>query len=206
MKVPRWKLFFIKKLTIWPRAIIYLLIYFLGFIYTLNTNVDTNWNSHILGTINRLFPSLKGIVSIILFILVKVMIYFFLILLLEHLLDGLSKINISSKEFSQTVIDKKLSLNERVYPVSEVILMKKAWGKRKVRKISGKISASESEGDFEFNFSVLLTASKKLIKQLKKRAKEITWWEANRIKLWLSLFLSLVMVVFFFLIGGCFFF
>ena len=122
-----------------------------------------------------MFPSLKGIVSIILFILVKVMIYFFLILLLEHLLDGLSKINISSKEFSQTVIDKKLSLNERVYPVSEVILMKKARGKQKVRKISGKIS-SASKDDFEVNFSVLLIAPKKLIKQLKKKSyvKEIT--------------------------------
>jgi len=44
-----------------------------------------------------------------------------------------------------------------------------------VRKISGKIS-SASKDDFEVNFSVLLIAPKKLIKQLKKKSyvKEIT--------------------------------
>ncbi|RHZ36832.1 hypothetical protein [endosymbiont GvMRE of Glomus versiforme] len=193
MKLPCWKLFLIKKLTIWPRAIIYLSVYLvLGFTYTLNTTVDTNWNVRILGIINKLLPN-KGIVKIILFLLVKIMIFFCLVFFLECLFAKLSKINISSKEFLQIVVNRNFSLNGENYRIKEVVLI----NNQKKKRLSGKLSVCEE--DFEVNFSVFLKGLK-LVKE-KEYIKEISWWGVNGSKLLFSLILSLVMICLFATIG-----
>ena len=200
MKIPQQKLFLIKKLR--PRAIAYLLVYLvLGFIYALNTTIDTNWNVRILGIIKYLFPSLKGIFYIVFFVLVKVIIYFLLVLFLEYWFAKVSEVNISSKEFSQTVVDKKLSLNGKNYQIDETVLTKKAWGKQKVKKISGKMLVCEE--DFEVNFSSQIVLKELIQLKKEKYVKEITWWKANRSKFLFSLILVLVIGCLLF-IGICF--
>ena len=148
IKIPRWKLSLIKKLTIWPRATIYLLVYlFLSFVYYLNTAVDADWNAHVLGRINWLFSNSKGIVRIGLFLLVKTIIYLAYFLLLEYLFNKLSRLDISSKEFLQIVTNKKISLNKQICKVRKVVLLKQLYRK----KVLGLLVY---EGDFANNFEV----------------------------------------------------
>ena len=192
-KIPHRKLFLLKKLTIWPRAIIYFAVWlFFSIIHAFSTTIDTNWNIRLLGFVIWLFPNSK-IIGIGFFLLMKAIIYFAYFLLLEYLFNKLSRINISSKDFLQIIRDKKITLNKEIYKIREIILINKL-GKKRGTKMLGKLLVCEDDFANDFEVSLSVNIKTKILDELKKKnqVKEVSWWKTGIIT---PLILSLVIVL-----------